>query len=199
MVRLGTLERGVAECAVSLRGWDFPHVSTERSIRSNEYVQQELEWEHYLELWRAYRSGQFVWLSAVPDDWRDQSQLWPPEPGWMPGSTLGVEDTVFQLLEIYEFAARWADNLGWVGSVTIDLSLSGLDNRSLRLEPPRTHFQRRRAAHTSSWSSKQTYPVPTLLADPRTLSIAPALELFELFGWDTTESTILSIQQELFT
>jgi len=71
-----------------------------------DWIGQEPEWEQYLELWRFYQSGQFVDFMGLDEDWRDQSKLWPPPGDWKPCLFLDVEETVFQLTEIFEFAAR---------------------------------------------------------------------------------------------
>ena len=64
----------VRDSAVELRGWDCPHIDTQNPPRrENAWVGQETGWEHYRELWRLYRSGQFLFLGGYEEDWRDHS------------------------------------------------------------------------------------------------------------------------------
>src|SRR5438552_1882314 len=64
----------VNKCKVSLRGWDFPHINRNDDPHIDiDWVGQSYQWEHQLELWRLYRSGQFVSISGIPNEWRDES------------------------------------------------------------------------------------------------------------------------------
>lgn len=97
----------VERSSVSIRGWDFPHIDRRKQPHIDvDWVGQELNWEHHLELWRLYQSGQFVHMGGIWEDWRDQSALWPPDRTRKVGSRLEVLDTVFRFIEIFEFAAR---------------------------------------------------------------------------------------------
>jgi len=197
-LQLAKLDDAVRASAVSLRGWDFPHYDHKTApIRKSEYVEQTLDWAHYVELWRAYRSKQFISVSGIPDDWRGRSFLWPPPDGWTPGTTLGVEDAIFRFIEVFEFAARWVTALKIDGSVTIAMEVFGLANRRLELGPNRMGFFTPRTAHEQSWSFSNSYSTADLLAKSRELSIPVATKLFELFGWDVSPDTIRGIQGEL--
>ncbi len=196
--KLADLEKAVRDSTVSLRGWDFPHYSLhDQPTRTSDYVEQSLDWEHHVELWRAYKSGQFVSIAALWDDWRDQSGLWPATQSWKPGATLGVEDAVFRFVEIYEFAARWSRALGIQGSLVIECTLRGLQDRILQLGPRRTGFSHARTCKVPEWSQTGSYLSTALLAHPRELAIPPAISLFELFGWDVSAEVIRGIQGEL--
>ncbi len=197
--KLGELEETVRVCAVSLRGWDFPHFDSRgQPTRSTDYVEQQTDWEHHVELWRAYRSGQFVSVSALWDDWRDQSKtLWPAPAGWRHGASLSVEDIVFRFAEIYEFAARWCRALDVRGKLAIECVLRGLENRTLQLGPRRVGFLQDRTCNVPQWSHSASYLSTALLAEPRELAIPPAISLFELFSWDVKAEAIRDIQKEL--
>ena len=196
--RLVDLENVVRSSAVSLRGWDFPHYNLRvEPSRSSDYVEQVLDWEHYLEIWRAYKSGQFVSICGLWDDWRDQSKLWPAPEGWRSGATLWVEDTVFRLIEIFEFAARWSRSLSVEGPLVVECTLRGLENRSLQLGPRRSGFSYPRICKVPAWSHSASYQSTALLAQPRELAVPPAISLFELFGWDVTPEIVRDIQGEL--
>jgi hypothetical protein len=198
LLQLGALERAVSTCSVSFRGWDFPHYSTrEQPMRTRDFVEQSLDWEHFVELWRAYRSGQFVSLAAIPGDWRDQSTLWPPQAGWATGTTFSVEDAVFTLVEVYEFGARWVEAVQLQGPIVIECNLRGIQNRSLELDKRKSGFSMPKVSQVPEWTFRQVYEVPDLLAHARELATEPAIGLFELFGWDTTVALIDGIQKEL--
>ena len=93
--------------SVRLRGWDYPHIDYRNQPQMGvDWVGQEFEWQDQIELWRLYQSGQFIHFLALCGDWRDHSEIWPSEPGWRHGQFLYYIDTIYTLLEIFEFAAR---------------------------------------------------------------------------------------------
>jgi hypothetical protein len=196
--KLADLEKAVRHSAVSLRGWDFPHYDPEaRQTRSADYVEQSLDWEDHVELWRAYKSGQFVSVSGLRDDWRDQSGLRPATTGWKSGATLSIEDVVFRFVEIYEFAARWSRALSTKGALVIEWTLRGLENRTLQMGPRRLGFTYAQTCKVPEWSDCGSYQSTALLAQSRELSIPPAISLFELFGWDVSAEVVRGIQGDL--
>ena len=125
-------------CSVQLRGWNYPHLH--RSVQfhiDTDWIGQEFQWEHYLELWRFYQSGQFIHIAGIRSDWRDQSDIWPPATnGWLPGSVLGIGDTVFGFTEIFEFAARLAFTDASDDFMHISVTLKGLKDRRLQDDSP---------------------------------------------------------------
>src|SRR5437764_1712195 len=67
---IATLYPLLRERAVRLRGWDFPQVAVKQAYRIGlDGIDLESEWEHYLEYWRFYQSGQFVDFLAMSEDW----------------------------------------------------------------------------------------------------------------------------------
>ncbi len=196
--KLGELVEAVRTSAVELRGWDFPHFTYKSDPeRKKGYIEQQCDWEHYVELWRAYKSGQFISLSTLWGDRRDQSGSWPPCPGWKPGDTLGVENAIFRFVEIFEFAARWVRAVPVGEKISIDCTFRGLKDRSLELSPRRTspRFHWTRPEDEFKWG--QQYSTADLFSTPREHAITPAIALFELFGWDASEDAIRDIQGEL--
>lgn len=198
-VRLPDLEKAVQRSAVSLRGWDFPHVDNQSPLRRDaDFVEQATDWAHFVELWRAYRSKQFYSIAGLWDDWRDKEPvLWTPSDDWKPCTRLSVEDTVFRFAEIFEFAARWSIAMKIEGRVVIAVEVVKLEDRSLELGPDRSRFIFPKTAHLQSWRSSESYSTSKLVAQPRELSIPLAIDFFEKFSWDVQPETIREIQGEL--
>src|SRR5687767_10661014 len=67
----GRLLTIVRESAVSLRGWDFPHVAERpgHTQHGEDWIGQEIDWKDHIELWRLYQSGQFVSVLGLWYDW----------------------------------------------------------------------------------------------------------------------------------
>ncbi len=194
---LGRLVNAVNSCSVNLRGWDFPHIGRESApLRFAGYVEQYTDWEHYVEMWRAYKSGQFISITALWGDWRDKSTIWPTDAGWQSGDSVGAEDVVSRLVEVFEFAAKWSRAITIGPEIHISCVLRGLRGRALQFSPRRLL----RSALTCSeeeWIYSHSYSVPLLFSSPREHAIEPALRLFELFGWDASPEVIRDMQDEL--
>jgi hypothetical protein len=61
--------------AVSLRGWDYPHISNNQDalhVRKNSF-EGIVDWHDHIEFWRMYQSSQFVHYVALDDDWTEVS------------------------------------------------------------------------------------------------------------------------------
>jgi hypothetical protein len=195
---LAELEQAVRQSEVSVRGWNFPQTTGRSDVkRSQDYIEYALDWEHYIELWRAYKSGQFVSVSGIWNDWQDQSRLWPAPSGWRAGTTLLVEGVVFRFVEIYEFAARWAQALALKGSLSISSAIKGLQDRQIVFSPGRTPFFTPQACTVPEWAHSESYDLTMLRGQPRELAISPTISLFELFGWDAGPGRIRDIQGQL--
>ncbi len=161
---------------------------------------QEFDWERFVELWQAYRSGQFVSLSGFAEDWRDQSSGWSAPDGWAYGMTLSVESAVF-LLSSKSTSSRH-DGLRHLGSSS---QWSFLSRRytaskltvSLLWNPGRVPFSMEKVCGVESWTYSASYQPATLLGKARELAAEPAVSLFELFRWDVSQDTIRGIQDKL--
>jgi hypothetical protein len=193
------LEHNIQNSSVALRGWDFPHIDpAEPSTRKQAYLQQTTDWQHYVELWRAYKSAQFVFLGAIHGEWRDQSRSWAPDPGWQPGQFLHVEDTIFFLLEVLEFASRFVRCCKSYGNHTvIDIRLHGTAGRMLVPNPARPFLRRNYVASDSNWTFCRTYATAELFSRPKQLAAAPTGALLGLFDLDVNEDLIAAIQSRI--
>ncbi len=195
LVSLPDLERAVRDSSVALRGWSYPQY--DEPTRLAGYVEETTDWQHEIEVWRAFQSGQFVSLNGLSEDWRDNSEIWPAPKGWRAGQLPRGEDAIFRLAEIFEFAARWSTAVAFRGPVVVDCSLRELQGRGVGLSPNRGPWQLKRTCIASQWSWSRSYDLPNLLAGTWELAIEPAMSLFELCGWDLSRDVIRSILDEL--
>lgn len=197
---ISALYRIIQRTSVELRGWDFPHVDphTEPHI-DVDWVGQESEWEQYLETWRFYQSGQFVDLAGIPEDWRDQSRLWPADQGWKYGALLGIGDALFRFTEIFEFAARIALTEAGDALIRIEVTISGLAGRKLWVDlHNRWPMFRKYEASLQDLPYTLELSRDELVAQPRELALKPAIELFARFGWIPNVAALRDIQEILW-
>lgn len=202
---LERLQAAVTASSVNVRGWDLPHISfNDQFTRMPDFVEQGTDWAHYIELWRAYRSKQFAFIKAMPEDWFDQQEtaiLFQPPADWKPRTLLYLEDTVFRLAEIFEFASRWATTLNLGGSLVVEIQLEGLAGRELRTDGARRMpFRIAKKCEAPRWTlslREPSIPIADLVSSTRDLAAGAAASLFELFHWDVRPEAIREIQMEL--
>lgn len=185
--------------SVQLRGWDFPHLDRKSPPHIDiDWVGQECDWGDILEIWRFYRSGQFIHISGVRYDWSDPQFLahWslndPPLP------VLGIGDTLFRLTEIFEFASRLALTEAGDEQMHVKIALKGLRGRSLWVDSQRRMpFVQHLTAEIDEFPYDLEVPRTKLIAEPRDLAIEAAIELFRRFGWNPTPEQLRDQQAEL--
>ena len=189
---LAEVEQVVRDSIVSIRGWNFPHWNNrEEPQRGLDWAGQDFEWNHYLELWRMFKSGLFIHVAGLPEDWRDQSGLWPANADWTPGQTLAVGGTLYRLLEIFTFASRLALTKAGDDTMHIEFAIAGLANRSLVADDPRrAPFMFPMTAQQSEFPYAVDVPRERLVAEPADQVPEPARRLFELFHWDVSTDFI---------
>jgi len=191
----------IQNTSVQLRGWDFPHLDephTQTHI-DIDWIGQESEWENLLEIWRFYQSGQFIDIAGMQEDWYDQRRSIPAIFGkWEPGLILGIGNTLFRFTEIFEFAARLAMTQAGDDTMHIEITVSNLAGRKLRVDSPN-----RMPTHHDYTASIKELPYEVelsrteLIAAPRELALKPAIELFRRFGWEPNQDILRDQQKEL--
>ena len=182
----------VHRCHVEVRGWDFPHIDPHTPIVTDvDYIGQSSEWQQYAEEWRFYQSAQFVDRKAIPGDWRDRSTIWPPDEHWRRGDRLGIGDTLYTYYEIFLFAARLAQALDGDDPIHIDVTVAGLQNRALYVDDPhRWPLSVAPTAHLASFPQRFSLSRSELIANPMSLGISAAQELFRRFGREFADTQL---------
>lgn len=120
---------------VSYKGLEFPLLDQAKPPRIDiDFISQEFEFSHFLSSWRFYQSGLFVLLLGIPDDWRDQSNWWPPYESWEPLKDLGVGEAMLIFVESYEFAARLSETEAGYESMDVEIKLAKIRGRKLYMD-----------------------------------------------------------------
>jgi hypothetical protein len=185
-------------CAVNLRGWDYPHVGHEEPRHIDvDWVGQATRWEHHREFWRMYRSGQFVSVSGIPYDWRDQSGWWPADDKWAANKLLGVKEVIARLTEVTESASRLCQTKAGSKTMKIKVSLGRMQGRALFVDS-----SRRSGLSMNYRAAVETIPVERvvscveLVQNGRGLATALAEEVFSFFGWKPAPNIAADVQNE---
>jgi hypothetical protein len=189
----------LVKAAVSLRGWDFPHLDKRDDYHVDvDWIGEDSEWEHHLSSWRFYQSGLFIHVSSIPIDWRDRSHWWPPEEGWKPGQLLGVGDALYRFSEVMEFAARLSLSNAGGESMYIEIVLHGLEGRILYMDDRRRWgLFRPYQASITDFPYSLRVERSELIGNTQELALMGARELFKRFRWNPELETLRSFQSDL--
>jgi hypothetical protein len=190
----------MSDASVQLRGWDFPHIdSNEQPHIDAEWAGQVVDWEHSLELWRLYRSGQFLSIAGIFSEWRDRSNFWPPNPGWAPNAVLGINETVARITEVFELAARLSQTKAGDGSMVVAVTFLNVANRILVTDSPnRMPLRGGYRSAVESIDVTRTVARAELIGRTRALAGESSEEVFSYFGWKPAGQIVSDVQREIF-
>jgi len=195
--------RIIEPCAVSLRGWDYPHV--DRSDRGNgkDWIESWCDFMDIQEYWRFYQSGQFVHLFSFREDrWPNAMQnavrraLVKVPIGQEPTGCMDVTEAVFRLTEIYEFASRLTQKLVLDQPVSITVELAKVRSRILTA----LDFNKAWWGYYPSTEQVLTHPrdvsVSELIGGSAQLAIDTAIWFFHRFQWNDPNRAVLQSDQQ---
>jgi hypothetical protein len=189
----------LSRCKVSLRGWDFPHVDRENPQIDVDWVGQAYQSEHMLELWRIHRSGQFVSISGIPSDWRDESSFWPATKAWQPNTVLGMMEVIARLTEVTEFAARLSQTPAGDEQMYLSVKLGMMAGRFLVMDSPRRSSLYEHRASVAAIPVQRSISRVDLVTNPREIALQLAGEVYSFFGWAPTPQIAHDMQREFLS
>lgn len=193
----------IMECsAVSLRGWDYPHVDGSNRANGTDWIESWCEFMSHREYWRFYQSGQFVHLFSLREDAIRNSlevaitKVMTKIPaGDTPTGCLDVIEALFTLTEIFEFCSRIAQKVELQGSVMVNVELVNIKSRILTA----LEFSRAWWGYNPSFEERLSYPndvpVGRLIADSANLAVDAAIWFFHRFQWNDPNRTMLQNDQ----
>lgn len=202
--RLPTLQAcrdAIEKCAVRLRGWGFPEVDPDGGLESGDgWIQSGNDFSNHVELWRFYRSGQFVYHGAERGQrvvaFAGQVSPLAGQVSARAGHVSFIE-VLYTTTEILEFTR----NLAYVGvlspeaSISIELhnvpefKLVG-DNGPLRKE------YRHHGSEPIIWKTHRI--APALVANAPSYALDATVSIIERFGWlDVSRPMLVERQKRL--
>jgi hypothetical protein len=190
---------------VMLRGWDVPHFDQNTIVRSQRYIGVQVNWERHVEMWRMYRTGQFIFFGAPWDLAMDMQQrlmqefrhvMVPHESvrELVPG-VLSFVGIVYSVTEFYIFAARLARALE-TQRIIFELGLKNIEGWALVTGevgiPWHAFYQCR-----TPIIQLRLRDYDALVDDPVAAAASGLEEVFACFGWDNATNAITSWQTRL--
>ncbi len=182
----------VEQSRVSLRGWDYPHISHRNDEQSgfgrvDDYFENWTDWRSQVEFWRQYRSGQFISYNALNDDTEFAVADGRRE--------LNVIDAIYTVSEFTDFAGRLLTNAPFESGAIFTATLVGTAGRVLAAGRNRMPFLDPRT------TGSERLEFPRRLSqndDMQQVAIGILLEVFDSFGWNPAESQIRGDQEKFY-
>jgi hypothetical protein len=197
---LSNLQRILEKTSVQLRPavWDFPHLSGLTQVETGpDWIGQEIDLHHHVELWRFHQSGRFVHYRGMPHDWRDQSKFWPPDDGWETGASLGIDEVVSRFTEIFELAGHLTFTEASGLMMHVEVTVGGLKGRTLSGLADGGGLCKHYEARIPEFTHKVVLMYIQMLTDRKELARSASAKLFQCFGWDASAEFIRIIQTEV--
>ena len=165
------------ESAVSIRGWDFPHVDRENDQIFEQGIQSVTHWGRYHEAHRLYRSGLFTWRRHPGEDFTET----------LTGS-LSYVSAIYSITEYLIFASRYASLIADSGNFVVRLGVTGLRDHALRLDSDPFYDDYSTAA--DRFDRSYDLSLEELRTSHLDFAADAARRLFELYGLDIATDTI---------
>ena len=202
----GTIEKN----KLSLRGWDYPHLSrrdTERE-QGNNWVASWSAFMGHNEYWRFYQSGQFIHFFSVKESTKgeykeklrsdmkshriftDGEINWDSVPGFF-----SIINFIYNITEIYEFAARLCQSGIYTGTVNIQIEIKGIKGFVLTA-PWERAWHSYYAASQDVLSKNHEVDTEQLIAASKDISLEAIVWFFERFGWLEPSKNVIRQDQE---
>ncbi|HUK55151.1 MAG TPA: hypothetical protein VLY20_00650 [Nitrospiria bacterium] len=201
----------IEKAKVSLRGWDYPHLSN-RQIERDQGLNWVASWSDFWghkEYWRLYQSGQFIHLFTVREaseqEWRNKLEAdtkkhlgrmkdidWSKVPGF-----ISIINFIYTVTEIFEFAARLSQKSIYHGTITITIELKGIRGFVLTMDAQR-FWHGYYATSENKLGRSWVGPSNELVANSAEISLEVVNWFFERFGWLDIRPDLLRSDQENF-
>jgi hypothetical protein len=197
-VEFADLFRIVERNAVRFQVWDYPLVEHDQETRKGaDWIEQDIQFQEQLQVWRLYRSGQFVHYFPLVAEWRQLSPYHHPDPELVPGRRVHFLNTIDNLLEIYEFAARLSMSPAGDAEMIVETVMEKLQDRRLVTPGDYNPDDRIFTTDQAAWERQWRGPRTELISRPRDLAAMATRDFFSRFGLDMSVETIRSLQDRL--
>ena len=200
----------VSKHRVRLRGWDFPSIPPQNDEMEygSRWIAAWSDFMGHLEYWRFYQSTQFLYLGSVREvtekEWTEKlrnTQRFSNQRDFMTSAPgfLSITNFIYNLTEIFEFAARLAQAGVYSEPLEIAIRISGIKGFILAAGPGE-YWPDAYSASEPELTYQQTLTPADLVASAADVAINCTVWFFERFGWlNPHVSVIRTTQQRLLT
>jgi hypothetical protein len=188
----------IRRLSVSIRGWDFPHISDEGPIRDIDWVGQEIDWDNHVESWRFHQTGLFAYLGGYWIDWTTDTRNWSPKPpDPYVGKIIGVSDIAMRFYEFFKLAAGFALSDAGAEQMVVKIEAHHLNGRSLWVDSS-SHFPfpSPNVARLVSFPQQGVFSREVLISRSDQLARDWARQLYARFGWEPSNEVVEVMQKK---
>jgi hypothetical protein len=183
----------VRDNAVSIRGWDYPHLSNRQDdeggwSRGDTFYESWCDWWGFYEFWRMYKSGQFLSFNALREDTKEEGHL----------GTLSIIGTIYSVTEFVEFAYRLYRAGPYSEGVHISVELRNTAGRKLEVGPSRMPFFDRKETSAATIRLEKKISAARMRDDHQAVAIDLLIELFDYYGWNPSRDQIAADQAKFY-
>lgn len=195
---------------VSLRGWNYPHLSRDGKKREhdNNYFASWADLSSY-EYWRLYLSGQFIHLFRVEEYCNTEyaNQLKSNINIYLSNSErnelknikgfISITNVIYKMTEIFEFARRLSNTEYFKSSIEIEISLD-LKGLTFALSDTKKVIYEIYKNPGKVLKYTNTLEKKSLPNEAANLSFKGMISFFQQFGWINVPEKIIKEDQEDF-
>jgi len=198
----------IESCAVSLRGWDYPHVDRTGRANGTDWISSWCDFRGHREYWRFFQSGQFVHLFSFREDAIPNAlatavgKIRPEIPtlGLQPSGCIDITELLYNVTEIYEFSSRLAQKTAIAGSLSIAIELVNVKSRILTALAPSRAWWGYHPTVEADLAHSREIAVEQLMGWSAELALEAAIWFFHRFQWnDPNLPTLQNDQRKLLT
>ncbi|MGI0022642.1 MAG: hypothetical protein ACRD9Q_07260 [Nitrososphaeraceae archaeon] len=192
----------VEKCQVRLRGWYYPHIGYEAGdvFSGDNFEQGYVEWKEHCEIWRMYRSGQFIHDFSF---WEDRLEYEPYgynvrlSNGSIRHDVMNIIMTLYTVTEIFLFASRLASNSLFDKTLHVSIKLKNTNNRLLIFSDPTRMLHGTYMCKINEINIERDVSTEDIIANFATLAMDVVVEIFEKFNWHSPDiRNVLKSDQE---
>ena len=191
---------------VSLRGWDYPHLSNHREHKQfgPTGLTAWSDWEDHLEVWKFFRSGQFVHVFAFwenresyQEELRRHSR---PDLAQVSGfqGFLDTTNIVWTITEICTFLSRLAYQISREDDMLLTIGLENVHGYALGFSTGTRHMRRPYVAPTGEIKVSRELSFAAAVGNYRQTAQDMARDVLAQFGFRAEPSVVTSLQEELY-
>jgi len=193
---------------VILRGWDFPHLPMNNSDKQGVIIDEQgfsvwTDTNHHIEAWTIYKSGQFVFVKGLYEDWLHQSDWFSRDRKLREIKPLTELDFVWTTLSFTEFFIFLKNILRsekYKGEkLRVDITLNKLQNRQLTVHDPLRVpiFSERRATADKISLVNEALGLNDLEGENYLIfSRGKLVDFFKYFSWENPPVDVIEEDQK---
>lgn len=184
---IATVVRSIAESAVALRGWTFPHNNELEARNFSQGRQSFTTWnETYYEVFRAYLSGLFIWRASY---WDDSPVFGGPK------RALSWVSMIFQVTEFFLFLSRYYARVAEDATLNVTVRMTDTKGRLLISRGDAGPLFANYVCPENQVEIGGEYSVSQLRASPEGIARYVVRRIFEIFQWATIRDDLIEQRQ----